>query len=211
MFAAVRPKLFYYELSVFSSFRVGECSVEEYAKLTEASIAAQLQTSIKPYRIIKLGFHASVAEKNLSARLDPYISVGAIRFAKVGTMSMDYLSYVHKYLTNERFRLGISGATYTPLIISAPQHYIYNPGTKVSELISPEGKVFMMTSYTNFINSEISMATLGTLDSLLSLPQGWKFRSRILERQIAVFATPPYFENVVIFDDFQNFYVEVKQ
>ena len=209
MFAALRPRLTYYEVSIFSSFRYGDCSVEEYDKLSEASISAQLKTLLDPQRVVKLGFHTNVASENLTPRVLPYISVGSSRFDYVATMSVNYIDYIYKFITNERFRLGIARASYTPLGNSAPLHYIYNPGATVYELISPDGKVYIMSSFTNYYNPKLTLANLSDLGNLLNLPPGWKFRSRVLDSQVKIHATAPLYYAEVIYDDFQNFYVEV--
>ena len=209
MFAALRPRLTYYEVSIFSSFRAGDCSEEEYDKLSEASISAQLKTLLDPQRIIKLGFHTNVASENLTPRVQPFISVGSSRFDYVATIKVNYIDYIYKFITSERFRLGIARASYTPLGNTAPIHYLYNPGLTVYELISPEGKVYIMSSFTNYYNPKLTLTNLNELGTLLNLPPGWKFRSRVLESQVKIHATAPFYYAEIIYDDFQNFYVEV--
>ena len=209
MFAALRPRLTYYEVSIFSSFRSGDCSEEEYGRLSEASISAQLKTLLDPQRIVKLGFHTNVASENLTPRVLPFIAVGASRFDYVATINVNYIDYIYKFITNERFRLGIARASYTPMSNTAPIHYIYNPGSTVYELISPSGGVYIMSSFTNYYNPKLTLANLSDLGTLLNLPPGWKFRSRVLDKQVKIHATAPYYHAEVIYDDFQNFYVEV--
>ena len=101
MFAALRPRLTNFEVSIFSSFRAGDCSEEEYDKLSEASISAQLKTLLDPQRIVKLGFHTNVASENLTPRVLPFIAVGASRFDYVATINVNYVDYIYKYITNE--------------------------------------------------------------------------------------------------------------
>ena len=209
MFAALRPRLTYYEVSIFTSFRSSDCSEEEYDRLSEASISAQLKTLLDPQRIIKLGFHTNVASENLTPRVLPYIAVGSSRFDYGATIKVNYLEYIYKFATSERFRLGIARASYTPRGNTAPIHFIYNPGSTVYELISPEGSVFIMSSFTNYYNPKLTLANLSELGTHLNLPPGWKFRSRVLESQVKIHATAPYYYAKVIYDDFQNFYFEV--
>ena len=209
MFAALRPRLAYYEVLLFSSFKVGNCSETEYRKLSEASILAQLKTLFDPQRIIKLGFHTNVASENLTPRERPYISVGSSSFDHVATIKLNYIDYIYKFITSERFRLGIARASYTPFANIAPSHYLYNPGSTVYELISPKGKIYVMTSFTNYYNPKLTLTNLGELGAYLNLPPGWKFRTRVLEHQVKVDTTAPLYFAEVIYDDFQNFYVEV--
>jgi hypothetical protein len=211
MFASVNPKFFYYELTTFSSLRLGECVEEEYLKLSEASIMAQLQTTLNPKRIIKLGFHTNVASANLTAMEKPYFYVGVSSFDQEGVIKLNYLTYIQLFLTYENFRKGISKAAYVPMVKDAPLHYIYSPGLTVYELVSPDGRVFIMTSFTNQFNSTLSLENLRELGASLNMPPGWKFRSRVLERQVNIEAAAPSYQTTVIFDDFQNFYIEINQ
>jgi hypothetical protein len=66
-----------------------------------------------------------------------------------------------------------------------------------------------MTSFTNYYNPKLTLTNLGELGAYLNLPPGWKFRTRVLERQVKVDTTAPLYYAEVIYDDFQNFYVEV--
>jgi hypothetical protein len=209
MFAALRPRLAYYEISIFSSFRSLDCSEDEYDKLSEASISAQLKTLLDPQRIIKLGFHTNVASENLTPIVRPYIDVGLSRFDYGATIKVNYFDYIYKFATNERFRLGIARASYTPMGNTAPVHFIYNPGSTVYELISPEGGVFIMTSFTNYYNPKITLTNLSELGTILNLPPGWKFRSRVLDSQVSIHAIAPLYYAKVLYDEYQNFYFEV--
>jgi len=211
MFASVNPKFFYYELTTFSSLRLGECVEEEYLRLNEASILAQLQTTLNPQRIIKLGFHTNVASTNLTVVEKPYFYVGANKFDQEGVIKLNYLRYIQLFLTYENFRKGISKAAYVPMVKNSPLRFIYSPGSTVYELVSPDDRVFIMTSFTNQLNPTLSLENLRELGTTLTMPPGWKFRFRVLERQVDIEAAAPNYPSTVIFDDFQNFYVEITQ
>lgn len=210
MFAALQPRLTYYEISIFSSFKSGLCSELEYTKLTEASIMAQLKTFLNPQRVLKLGFHTNVASENLTPRIDPWLNIGATKFDYVSKVNINYANYLYVYITNKNFRLGVVQGAYVPLTNQGPLHYIYNPGSTVYELISADGKVYIMTSFSNLFYRELTLSNLSELGSLLSLPPGWKFRSRVIDKMVSINATPPYFYSDVVFDNYQNFYVEVR-
>jgi hypothetical protein len=210
IFAALRPRLTYYEISLFSSFKSGRCSDLEYEKLTEASIMAQLKTFLDPQRVMKLGFHTNVSSENLTPRVDPYLDIGATKFDYVSTIKINYADYLYVYLTNKKFRLGVVQGAYVPQSTRGPLHFIYNPGSTVYELTSPNGKVYIMTSFSTLFNRELTLSNLSELDSLLSLPPGWKFRSRVTDKMISIDATAPYYYADVLFDNYQNFYVEVR-
>ncbi len=59
--------------------------------------------------------------------------------------------------------------------------YTYDAGTRVYELTSPEGTGYVMTSYSQLIDPDLSMGDLAGLGDRLDLPEGWTYQARVLE------------------------------
>ena len=83
------------------------------------------------------------------------------------------------------------------------EFHFYN-GTPVFELIDPEGKIYIMQSYSVQHITDQSFADLASLDERISLPSGWQFRTRTLVEDLVV-------EDIngiatVTQDDFRNTY-----
>jgi hypothetical protein len=83
---------------------------------------------------------------------------------------------------------GIIGGSYFPGYIQRANSYTYNEGSEVYLLDAPDGEVFIMQSYNAHTDEglaaeEESPATLG---DRLTLPDGWKFRVKILDRTLVV-------------------------
>lgn len=67
--------------------------------------------------------------------------------------------------------------------INSSLTFIWNEGTEVSELISPSGDIYRMQSYSRAIDSTLSLDSLDQLGTRLELPDGWQYRTRVLDTQ----------------------------
>jgi hypothetical protein len=93
---------------------------------------------------------------------------------------------------------------YTENSVKRQNRYVYERGKNVYELISPDGHVYVMQSYSQEVDKNLNEAALMTLGGRLKLPNGWKYQTRTLEEDLAI-------QNVggkayVIQDDFKNTY-----
>ena len=84
----------------------------------------------------------------------------------------------------------------------------FNAGETVYELITPEGAVYTMFSLSLRIDPNNTIENLPTLgDRLKNLPEGWKFRSRKLDKEMILTSTvdsePP---NTIVLDEFVGNY-----
>ena len=83
---------------------------------------------------------------------------------------------------------GIIGGDYFPGYIHRDNSYTFHEGSEVYLLDAPDGEVFVMQSYNAHTDDgldaeEDSPATLG---SRLTLPDGWGFRAKTLDRELVV-------------------------
>jgi hypothetical protein len=54
-------------------------------------------------------------------------------------------------------------------------------GSQVYELVSPDGDIYRMQSYSHEVDPTLTIDDLETLGDRLDLPEGWSFQTRILE------------------------------
>ncbi|MGJ3239057.1 MAG: haloalkane dehalogenase [Anaerolineae bacterium] len=59
--------------------------------------------------------------------------------------------------------------------------YTYVAGSQVYELVSPDGDIYRMQSYSHEVDPTLTIDDLETLGDRLNLPEGWSFQTRILE------------------------------
>ena len=69
---------------------------------------------------------------------------------------------------------------YTDNEVKRTTTYLYKAGNMVYELTSPEGEVYRMQSYAQFIDPTLTIDDLETLGERLELPEGWHYQARVL-------------------------------
>jgi len=94
----------------------------------------------------------------------------------------------------------------TPGIV-AHRAFKFNKGMTVYLLDMPDGKVFVMQSWTDHFNKGETAANLKDLGGQFKqLPPGWKFRAKVLDRDLTVHAPAPNYLAWVTQDEFNNTY-----
>ena len=93
---------------------------------------------------------------------------------------------------------------YTENGVQRQNRYVYERGKNIYELLSPDGRLYVMQSYSQEVDKKLNEAGLLTLASRLKLPQGWQYRTRTLDEDLVI-------ENVagkayVIQDELKNTY-----
>jgi hypothetical protein len=96
---------------------------------------------------------------------------------------------------------------YKVLVSKRTNTFFFNAGEQVHELITPEGQVYTMFSLSLKADPNNSIENLPTLGERLTLPPGWKYRTRTLEKDLALSSTydadPP---NTIVLDQFEGNY-----
>jgi len=96
---------------------------------------------------------------------------------------------------------------YKPLVSKRDSRMIFNAGETVYELITPEGAVYTMFSLSLKADPKNTIENLPTLGKRLTLPKGWNFRARKLDKEMTLTSTadsnPP---NTIVLDEFEGNY-----
>jgi hypothetical protein len=82
----------------------------------------------------------------------------------------------------------IGSKHYTANEITRTTNFIYRAGSAVYELTSPGGEVYVMQSYSQISNPTLSMKDLPTLEQQLKMPDGWTYKSRVLDQDLSLVA-----------------------
>jgi hypothetical protein len=93
---------------------------------------------------------------------------------------------------------------YTENSVQRQNRYVYERGKNIYELLSPDGRVYVMQSYSQEVDKALNEAGLLTLADRLKLPTGWKYRTLTPDEDLVI-------DNVggkayVIQDDLKNTY-----
>lgn len=105
-----------------------------------------------------------------------------------------------------RFEPGDTPATapYQERFVDRGAQFFFDAGSVVYELVNPEGKAYVMQAYCIGVDATITQENLATLGERLSMPDGWSYRSRILDEELVVDTTGQI--ATVLQDEFENTY-----
>lgn len=82
--------------------------------------------------------------------------------------------------------------------------FYFDAGKAVYELVNPEGTAYVMQAYCIGVDPTLTEELLPSLDERLALPEGWSFRTRVLDEELIV-DTSDHLATVVQ-DELENTY-----
>jgi hypothetical protein len=92
---------------------------------------------------------------------------------------------------------------YTDRTIKRNNTWTWDKGRRVYELLAPNGSTYVMQSYSNIKDPQLTMDQLRGLGSRLQLPQGWEYRSRKLKTDLTLVTNG---SATIVQDDLTNTY-----
>lgn len=102
--------------------------------------------------------------------------------------------------------LAIANSSYRETVVARSNSWIYYAGNQVYELISPEGEVYRMQSYSQMVDPTLVIDDLEMLGERLDLPKGWSYHVRVLDNDSELKADGMAY---MINDEFFNAYMKV--
>lgn len=95
-------------------------------------------------------------------------------------------------------------APYTVSQVSRNTVFVFNAGEEVYELQDPKGQRWVMQTWSQVVDPNLSRADLPKLGERLNLPAGWSYHTRVLTSELRVDTTNR--EARVLQDDLTNSY-----
>jgi hypothetical protein len=92
---------------------------------------------------------------------------------------------------------------YADRVVDRDNTWRWKRGRRVYELVAPGGDVYVMQAYAQIKDPNLSIGKLRSLGRRLDPPPGWRYRSRVLHRPLAVGANG---EATIVQDELQNTY-----
>ena len=92
---------------------------------------------------------------------------------------------------------------FVPNVVNRDTAFIYRSGTLIYQLTSPQGQTYIMQSYSQITDPNLSMNDLTQLAARLKLPDGWKYTVKTLTQDLVLQAQGKAY---VIQDNFYNSY-----
>ena len=128
------------------------------------------------------------------------------KVAPVEPILKDFNGLTMRRIALIEFGKGESPATvpYMERHVNRGAVFFWDAGSVIYELVNPEGKAYVMQAYCIGVDPTINQGNLATLGDRLSLPDGWTYRSRILDEELVVDTTDHI--ATVLQDEFENTY-----
>jgi len=178
---------------VYNTLGLNDCPAAEWDALTEDEVNAA---------------YGSIAAKLNGPRywvIDQMIASGSS--TKGETFAFGGIEMALRATVDSGLREGKEGTVgeefYIPNEVQRDTVYKYKAGQPVYELTSPEGDVYIMQSYAQVKDKNLTIDDLASLGSKLSLPEGWTYTTRTLPEDYDLVTTGLAY---VINDDFYNSY-----
>jgi hypothetical protein len=75
---------------------------------------------------------------------------------------------------------------YTENHVNRGAVFFFDAGKPVFELVDPEGTAYVMQAYCLGVDPTLTLESLPTLGDRLALPDGWAYRTRVLEEELVI-------------------------
>ena len=181
---------FYLEIKVFNTQGLNLCPENQWKTLSKESIAESTGAS---FVLLNGPRYWTMDEIEAAGS-----TVNNVK-ESFGGLEMNLRAVVELGL----FKQLIGSRQYSPNEITRTTNFIYKAGSPIYELTSPDGKIYVMQSYSQIVNENLMMKDLLTLDRQLKLPIGWTYKTRVLENELSLIANGTAY---VLQDNLSNSY-----
>ncbi|MEO0899241.1 MAG: hypothetical protein AAFY71_22710 [Bacteroidota bacterium] len=121
--------------------------------------------------------------------------IGYDKISTFGNLQMNLAAQINGPFEEEQ--------SYEEHIIKRWTTFRFKKNNRIYKLINPSGEEFIMQSYTTMVKADLTIDDLENLGQILNLPDGWKFESEVLEKELEITSLG---DAVVIQDEFENTY-----
>jgi hypothetical protein len=88
--------------------------------------------------------------------------------------------------------------------VNRGSQFFWDAGSMIYELVDPSGTAFVMQAYCIGVDSTLNLDNLKDLGSKINVPEGWSFRTRILDEELVCDTTGE--AATVLQDELENTY-----
>ena len=164
------------EAEVFGTQLLNDCPQAVWATLDATAIAAENGVPIARLNGPRYWLMNSVEKVGGVADL-PMKEFGGLGMYRQATVAIGPLA--------------TAATPYVPRPVSRSTVFVFDAGQRVYELRAPDGRTFVMQTYSVQIDPSLTEAKLTDLGARLNLPAGWTYSSRILDTTMRVETTSP--------------------
>lgn len=172
---------------VFNTLGFNTCPTSSFSTITEQNVVDAYNAAYPPTAGAAPATSATINGRRHWV-MDTIQSTGGV------TGSTDTLTVNGMELgLKAQLQVAVGDATvgtvpYVATTVSRDTVYVFNRGHRVFELIAPNKQVFVMQSYSQQVSSKLRMKTLRYIGPKDQLAAGWKYRSRVLTKNLTLTA-----------------------
>ena len=176
------------EAEVYGTQMLNDCPQELWGGLDAAEIAREFGAVFvklngpRPWVLDGFGTKVAVVEP-------VFHDFGGLTMRRIATVA----------LGNEP-----ASTPYTERHVNRGAVFFWDAGSTVYELVDPAGTAYVMQAYCIGVDPELTEASLPDLARRLALPEGWTFRTRVLDAELVVDTTASV--ATVVQDELENTY-----
>ncbi|HWS93992.1 MAG TPA: hypothetical protein VN306_16335 [Mycobacterium sp.] len=156
------------QATVFNSFPLNDCPAELWSALDPQAIAAENG--------------AATALLNGPR----YWLMNAIEKEKRGPQITKTFGGIEMIQQAMVLLSSMNPAPYTVNKVGRNTVFVFNAGQEVYELIDPNGRRWVMQTWSQVVDPNLSRADLPALAGRLELPEGWTYQPRVLTSELRV-------------------------
>jgi hypothetical protein len=171
---------------VYNSLALGDCPQD----LWDALDVAQIESDFPNATLVALnGPRFFLMQEIYGSDVTPrgVHDFGGIRMVLVATVELD----------------PGRGTAYTDTSVQRTTTFRFKSGVRVYELLSPGGAQYVMQSFSRIEDPDLAFEELDTLGERLAPPDGWTYRTRVLDADFDVTATGVA---TIVTDELKNTY-----
>ena len=178
-------------LEVYNSYGLNDCPQELWDRLSAAAIARESGAALA---VLNGPRHWMMDGIGKVSNVAPTVrSFGGIEMRLAATIELDG---------------PLDRAPYREITVNRGAVWYFDSGTLVYELVTPEGRTFVLQAYCTGVDRTLDLDSLAGLADRLALPAGWRFESRTLVEDLVVDTTVT--AATVLQDELENTYTLVR-
>lgn len=180
-------------VTVYNTLSLNDCPADLWAKLDADAISEQYGASLVKLNGPRYWVLNKIIGKGESIN-GKVVNFGGIEMLQRATLQTNL------------WQGSIGDKFYTENTVKRETIFEYWAGNEVYELVSPAGDTYIMQSYAQMADPNLTIADLASLGMRLKLPQGWTFQAIILDEDLRLEANGAAY---VINDDLYNSYQKI--
>lgn len=158
------------QATVYNTFGLNDCPAELWSQLDADAVAKEHGAAAALLNGPRYWLMDSV-EKVATGTGEPEIATfGGIDMARQATVKLN----------------SMNPAPYRPNVVTRNTVFVFNSGETVFELVDPDGRHWVMQTWSQVVDPTLAYEDLAGLASRLSLPDGWSYRARVLDEDLRI-------------------------